>query len=244
MYCEKFGDENNSAIVFLHGANFVHAFGKQYSLSDRYYLVVPHLMGYGKETERIFDAEEQTRELAEFIAGFGRKVTLVGFSLGAQLAVKLVAERPELFNAAVFVSPWLTKYEPLFSKALQENEKQFKMFKNKGICRFIGLVNGLPKEQRREFVEQIQNLKIETVRNAIDNKITFETLKGFENVSIPMIALAGGKEPKEVAEGLNKLAELNPNCNSMIWEKAAHNIPPVFYKKFNELLCELIEKNK
>ena len=32
MKLEEYGKENNSIIVMLHGANFVHCYGRQYSL--------------------------------------------------------------------------------------------------------------------------------------------------------------------------------------------------------------------
>ena len=55
MYVEEYGKENRSVIVMLHGANFVHCFGRQYSLAEKYHIVVPHIMGFGNETDRVFD---------------------------------------------------------------------------------------------------------------------------------------------------------------------------------------------
>ena len=105
----EFGKENESIIVMLHGANFVHSFGRQYSLADRFHIIVPHIMGFGEEAERVFDAEVCTNEIADFIAGFNRKVLLVGFSLGAQLAYKLISEHSELFYSAVIISQCLNR---------------------------------------------------------------------------------------------------------------------------------------
>ncbi len=236
MHLEEYGKENEQIIVMLHGANFVHSFGRQYVLAENYHLIIPHLMGYGNETDKIFDTEAQVRELATYIASLGQKVLLVGFSLGAQVAFKLVTEHEELFTAAILVSPWLDKNEAMLQYAMKQNEKQFHSFKKRWFCNLVGMMNGLPKEQRKEFVEQMQNLKIETVHNAVDNGITLESVKGFENVKIPVYALAGEKEQKEVTESVKELAKCNPNCRYEIWSKAAHNIPPVHYKRFNELI--------
>lgn len=87
MRIEEYGKENDKIIVMLHGAYFVHSFGRQYVLANRYHIIVPHIMGFGEEADRTFDAEACTKELAEFIRTLGKKVTLVGFSLGAQLAL-------------------------------------------------------------------------------------------------------------------------------------------------------------
>ncbi len=238
MYVEEYGKDNKSVIVMLHGANFVHCFGRQYSLAEKYHVVVPHIMGFGNEAERAFDAEICIQELAAYIRSFENKVLLTGFSLGAQLAFKLISEHPELFYAAIIVSPWLNKEEPELSEVLRMNEKQFYSLKKKWLCNIIGMMNGLPLVQRKEFVRQMQQVKIETITNSVDNGITFDSVPGFENVDFPVIALAGGKEQQSVLDSVKRMAETNNNCRYEIWEKAAHNIPPVFSTRFNKLITE------
>lgn len=242
MYCDEYGKENEIIIVMLHGANFVHSFGKQYPLSDRYHLIVPHLMGYGNEADKIFSTDKQIDELAGYISSLGKRVALVGFSLGAQVGYKLVSEHSELFTCAILVSPWLCKEKAMLDTVMKANEKQFASFKKKWLCSFIGMMNGLPKEQRAEFVEQMQKVSIETVRNSVDNGITLESVSGFENVNIPVMALAGGKEQDAVKDSVKQMSRMNKHCSYEIWDKAAHNIPPVFAKQFNELICKMAEQ--
>ena len=97
------------------------------------------------------------------------------------------------------------------------------------------MMNGLPSAQRKEFVRQMQEVKVETIRNAADNGITFDSVPGFENVDFPVIALAGAKEQQSVRNSVKEMAERNQCCRYEIWEKAAHNIPPVFSRRFNKI---------
>lgn len=240
MYCDEYGKENEKIIVMLHGANFVHSFGKQYPLADRYHIIVPHLMGFGKEADKTFTVDAQITELVELISSLGKKVALVGFSLGAQVGYKLVAGHQELFTCAILVSPWLCKDKDTVDKVMKANEKQFASFKKKWLCSFIGMMNGLPKEQRKEFVEQMQRVSIETIRNSVDNGITLESVSGFDTVTIPVVALAGGKEQSIVKDSVEKMSRMNEHCSYEIWDKAAHNIPPLFAKQFNELICKTV----
>ena len=241
MKIEEYGRGNEKTIVMLHGAHFVHSFGRQYSLSKEYHIIVPHIMGFGDNTDRIFQTDECIEELADYIKTLNKKVMFVGFSLGAQLAFRLVSKYEELFEAAILVSPWLIKEEPLLSKIAELNVKQLKQLKNKFICGFIGLMNGLPPKQRKEFVLQMQNVKEETVHNIVYNGITIESVPEFANVTIPVVALAGEKEQKEVHDSIRKMSELNANCRCEIWDRAGHNIPPLFAKRFNELICSMVE---
>lgn len=240
MKVEEYGNIKTRTIVMLHGAYFVHSFGRQYSLSKKYHIVVPHIMGFGDNTDKIFTTDECISELAEYIKSLNKKVVLVGFSLGAQLAFKLVSEHEELFESAIIVSPWLIKEETSLSEAAQINQKQLKQLKNKFVGRFIALMNGLPPKACKEFVSQMQNVKNETIHNVVYNGITIDSVPRFAEIKIPVIALAGKKEQSEIRNSIRKMSEINENCRFEIWDKAGHNIPPLFAKRFNDLICSVV----
>ncbi len=240
MKVEEYGRENKKTIVMLHGAHFVHSFARQYSLSKNYHIIVPYIMGFGDNADRVFLTDECIKELADYVKTLNKKVMLVGFSLGAQIAFKLVAEHEALFECAIIVSPWLMKEEPMISKIMEMNKKQLKQLKNKFVCSYTGLFNGLPPKRCKEFILQMQNVKEETVHNMVDNGITIDSVPQFVNVSIPIVALAGEKEQREVRDSVKKMAEINENCKCEIWDKAGHNIPSFFAKKFNALIRSML----
>ncbi len=240
MYADEYGKQNEQIIVMLHGAFIVHTFGRQYALAEKYHLIVPHIMGYGNHTDQTFRTESAVAELVQYIAVFGKPVTLIGFSLGAQLAYELVCRRPDLFERAIIISPWLLKSEQEMPRILEQNENQFHSMQNKRKCRLIAFMAGLPKKQRAEFVNQMQNMSIDTVKNSVDNGIVLDDR--FRSVQIPIIALAGGKEYPAIIESVKRMAAENENCSCQIWPKAAHNVPPVFAKRFNALIHAVMQK--
>lgn len=228
-------------IVFLHGAFFVHSFGRQYPLAEKYHIAVPHIMGYGKDAARTFQTETAIRELADYIREQNRKVVLIGFSLGAQLAAELIVRHEELFRGAILISPWLKKTDAETEVALKQNLKQWKSMKNRLLCGLIGRMNGLPKEQRKEFLEQMQEVSEETVRNSVNTGIDLDGLGGFADLKIPVIALAGEKEGNGVKESVITLERMNERCRAEIRSKAGHNIPPLFHKRLNTLIEEFMK---
>jgi len=102
-------------------------------------------------------------------------------------------------------------------------------------------MNGLPAPQRKIFVKQMQKVKRETIRNVVNNGITIESVPKFAKVPFPIVALAGGKEQKEVTDSVKRMSEINSHCRYEIWERAAHNIPPVFAKRFNTLISDMVQ---
>lgn len=63
MYYDEYGSRELPTVILLHGAFFVDTYARQYSLQDRFHLVVPHIMGFGKAAGETFDTEEATRSL-------------------------------------------------------------------------------------------------------------------------------------------------------------------------------------
>lgn len=242
MIVEEYGAKNEKIVVMLHAANYVSTFEAQYELANDYHIVVPHLMGFGDNTEKSFQTDECIKQLADYIAGFGKKVYLVGFSLGAQLGFKLISEHQELFRAAILISPWLIKEEPFQSEIEAANIKQLKRLKNKLICNFIATMNGMHTEQRKIFVSQMQNVTESTMHNIVYNGITLESVPSFKDVLFPVAVLAGSKEYKEVQDSVIRMSELNVNCRYKIFDRAGHNIPIAFSKRLNAMIrrmCKL-----
>ena len=236
VYYIELGDRSAPTVIMLHGAFFVDAFGRQYPLSNQYHLVIPHIKGFGKAAKETFETGPALEELRELVSQYDEPVYLIGFSVGAQLAFKLVSENPELFRKAILVSPFLMKKDEISDRVTEENLKMLRSMKNRVFCRAIALMNGLPKQSRADFVESMQLVSEESVKNCVDNGISFDTVDSFSACNVPILALAGEKEQAEIKDSVKRMAELNPRCRYEIWDKAKHNIPPVFAKRLNETI--------
>lgn len=244
MYFIELGDRSAPTVIMLHGAFFVDAFGRQYPLSDQYHLVIPHIKGFGKAARETFETGPALAEIRELVSQYDDPVYLIGFSLGAQLAFKLVSENPELIRKAILISPFLMKKDENSDRVTEENLKMLRSMKNRFFCRAIGLMNGLPKQSRADFVESMQLVSEETVRNCVDNGISFDTVDSFSACNVPILALAGEKEQAEIKDSVKRMAEVNPRCRCEIWDKAKHNIPPVFAKRLNETILSFFSADR
>ena len=240
MYFEEYGKSENPTIIMLHGAFFTDTYGRQYALSNQYHLIIPHIKGFGKTANDTFVIDDVILELNDFIKSYA-PVYLVGFSLGAQLAFKLLAESPELFKKAIIVSPWLVNKDEITDDVMNGNLKMLSQLKNRILCRMIGISSGMPKQKITEMVDSMQNITEQTVRNCVDNKISFDTVNGFEECEVPVLALAGKSEPEDIQNSVKRMADLNKYCTCEIWAKAKHNIPTAFAKKFNQSIISFFD---
>ena len=109
MHIDTYGDPNNPSIMLLHGAMALDTFANQYEfLSKKFFVVVPHLPGAGEAVDMLYDPVTLQSKLIQLISDLQAKpITIMGHSIGGQLAVMLVANHPHLFNKAIFLSPWV-----------------------------------------------------------------------------------------------------------------------------------------
>lgn len=108
VYTEINADNGKDTILFIHGALST---GDDWDLvtphlSPDYHLLLPDLPGHGRSRDILpFSTQLSARLLADLIRekAHNGKAHIVGFSLGAIVAMQLVSKYPNLINA-VFVS--------------------------------------------------------------------------------------------------------------------------------------------
>ena len=109
---------DKSIMIFLHGGGVSSWMWQEQVeiLKNTYECFAPDLIGHGtRAKEQIFSMNESTREVISWIKenANGRQVILIGFSLGAQIAVDVLSREPDIVDIAVINSalvmplPWL-----------------------------------------------------------------------------------------------------------------------------------------
>ncbi|MGN0674869.1 MAG: alpha/beta fold hydrolase [Oscillospiraceae bacterium] len=243
MYYEKYGSDLNPIILCLHGTNYVHCFSKQCDyFSKNYCVIVPHLPGFGRNCDVTFSTELAVQQIAEFAASLGKKVTLMGFSLGAQLCLPLLCRYGDLFNGAVMISPWLIKDPAEVEKAMKQQSDNEKLSKNKLFIGINGLAMGLDKGERQENAEFCKNVSMNSILASIDNGILLSDYPEYNTIDKPMMAICGIKEPVDVRKSVRTLSMQNPHCSYDMWDGAAHNIPFKYASRLNKTVEEFVDK--
>lgn len=181
-------------------------------------------------------------QIAEFAESLGRKVTLMGFSLGAQLCLPLICGHEDFFNGAIMVSPWLIKSMQEVEKFMKQQSDNEKLSKNKLKIGLDSIAMGLDKNERQEHEEYCKNVSMNSILAAIDNGLQLDDYPSYDSVDMPLLALCGIKETLDIRKSVRDLARRNPNCEYDMWDGAAHNIPFKFASRFNKTVEEFMDK--
>lgn len=242
LHCDTYGDEKKSTILLLHGAGVVDTFRGQYPLAEQYHLVVPHLYGAGEAADRVYDTEALTDELLELVDSLGKEqIGLMGHSLGAQLAVMLVCRRPERFAFAVFLSAWVDPQPGMVKAYCAMAGAAARMLHIRPLVRLQGKYWHFSQEQTAYLVAYSQKITPDVYRSFFANTLDLRRLPAYASVRIPMLAVCGSGEIRDMKRSLKLLGE-NPCCKTLVLPKAGHDFPMRREQTLNELLMDFLEQ--
>ena len=243
IYYEKYGNELNPTVILLHDSESVYCFSKECDyLSKNYCAIVPHLPGFGRNPERMFSTELAIQQIVELASNYKKPVTLVGASLGAELAFHLICRHTELFNGCIMISPWLEKDISGIEKAISQLNDKEKTIKNKFLSGLNGLSMGLNKDELRDYNDFCKNVNINSLVAAIDNGISFEKYPEYKNLKIPMMALCGLSESMEIRKTVRMLSKENTNCSYDMWDGVSKMLPIKAAARLSKTVEEFIDK--
>lgn len=242
IYYEQYGDPNRPTIILLHGAMAVHTFAQQYNLLKEYHIVLPHLYGAGKSVEILYEPEKLSLEIVELIRALKKpNVGIIGHSIGAQLAVKLVSGNPELFSFAVFLSANISPNEKTIQMYCKFAPITVRLLRSNWIVKMQGKYWNYSKEQANDMAEYTKKITEENYKAFFTETLNIINLPHFYKVSLPMLAICGGRESKDIKESLRLLAE-NERCTVATISKGGHDFPMCNAEKLNPILIEFIQR--
>lgn len=242
MYFDEYGNRENHTIVFLHGAAATDTFCNQYCFQNKYHLVVPHLYGCGNEVNEIYEPEKTIKAVAEIIKSLGKdKVTLVGHSLGGELAVAMVSQYESFFDKAVFLSAWVCASNKSIKMYTKMAKYTCKMLKFGWLIRLQGKYWHYTKEQADFMAEYAKKITPQQYAAWFENRIFLDNLTNYKNVKIPMLAICGTKEVKEMKKSLSELGIRNSYCQTLLLDKVNHDFPLRQANKLNPILLNFID---
>ena len=242
MVFDAYGDSKNPTLVLLHGAAALDTFAHQYdALTQRFYVLVPHLPGAGEAAAEAYNPQETADALANWIASLGvGKVYLMGHSVGGQLAVKLVCEHEELFCRAVFLSAWLISSEKSVKNLSNLARLSYGAIKNASLLRMQAKYWGLTPEQAEKLVAYSQKIKKNTYVGFYANRILLKKLPGYPRVKIPMLAMCAKGETAEMKASLDALGKQNTNCLTVVFPQGSHDFVLRNYSLLNPMLMDFL----
>ena len=242
LYFDEYGNRGDPTLVLLHGAGALDTFCQQYYLAERYHLVVPHLPGAGQSAETAYEPEKAKQELFQLIEHLhAGPIGVIGHSLGAQIAIMLVCERPELFSFAVFLSAWVNPRPQTVKRYCRMAGMAAKLLRYKWLTRLQGRYWHYTKEQAERMAQDSTRITPQVYRSFFEHTLDLQKLASYPTARVPMVAICGSKEVRDMRRSLQLLGQ-NPHCQTIVLPGANHDFPMRRAEQFNPVLEEILAR--
>ncbi|MFS1518214.1 alpha/beta fold hydrolase [Bacillus sp. SCS-151] len=247
LHYQEYGDMNASLMVFLHGGGVSSwMWEKQIQYFSHYHCITIDLPEQGEsnytESFSIQLSAEKINDLIEKLAN-GKKVIVIGFSLGAQVTIQMLSMNPNLINYAVINSA-LVRPNSFVRKMIRPSIKlTFPLVKNKSFSKLQAKTLYVGKEYFETYYKESSEMKLDTLIRILEENMSFEIPNNFYKATGKILVSVGEKEKTIMKKSAADIVSNNTNCKGIIIPNVGHGISLWNPKFFNQMIEKWIQED-
>lgn len=151
-------------------------------------------------------------------------VTAVGFSIGGQVAMELASRHPHLVERLVVISSLSSRsVSPAVASALMRVTAP--LARNQRFARAQAKASFVPSDQFAQYWRGSQHVSAQSLAAIGRENFAYRAPADWGERSIPTLLIAGGREPRAVAQGMRLLQAARPEAEFELVADAGHNVP-------------------
>ena len=227
MHVETFGDPAGSPLLLLHGGGVAGWMWEplRTHLVEGVRAIVPDLPGHGRSSGDAYSSHASTvAALAEVLREVGRPVTVVGFSLGAQLTVQLASEFPELVRNVIVISAQAVPMR-MTRPTLALLGATASLARNERFARMQARQLFIPDELLADYVRTSAGISRETLLRSVEENLRFTPPAGWRTYPGAASNLVGAKEKSLMKRSAALLHDSLPHSTREVVDDCGHGIP-------------------
>lgn len=240
MQYKEYGDLHKPLILFIHGGGVGGwMWDKQVQYFSQYHCIVPELIDNEASNTSDFTIEDSAKKLLSLIVEKAKNklVIVVGFSLGAQIAIQMVSLKPQLINFAIITSALVTP-SPVIEICIRPLIKlTFPLIKNKSFAKLQAKTLYVDQEYFEQYYEDSSKMKVDTLIKILKENMSFAIPHDFSKAKCNILVTVGEKEKGNMKKSAIHLVNSNPNCQGVVLSNIGHGVSlanPEFFNRFVE----------
>ncbi|MFU0832005.1 MAG: Alpha/beta hydrolase [Oscillospiraceae bacterium] len=228
MKFKELGKPENPVVILLHGEGLSWWSTESAArlLMTKYRVIMPILDGHGEDAETEFDSIENSAEkLIHFVdrSCGGRIFALCGFSLGAQIAAQVLAERSDIAEYAVLESALV---QPGHSRAREIPKTLIRVFLHFMRLHWFSDLQAKMKSVPRELLEQyyrdVQKISMPSLIHILNSRRNFHIPVTLKDTRAKVLVLVGSRETIEMKFSCGLLKKAIPNSRMVVARGMRH----------------------
>lgn len=237
---QEHGNTDAPMIVFLHGGGVSSwMWDKQIEYFRHYHCVTIDLpeQGLSKHTEP-FSIESSALLINELITTIAKEksTTVVGFSLGAQVAIQMLSLDPIIADYAMINSA-LVRPNSLMKKMIKPSIKlSFPLINNKTFAKLQAKTLYIGEAYFETYYNESSQMKSDTLIRILEENMSFKLPDSFKHAKAKLLITVGQKEKAMMRESARDLVSAHPHSTGIVIPKAGHGISLQHPAFFNHML--------
>lgn len=227
-------------LVFVHGGGAGPWMwrAQEEHFGDRFTVHTPTLPGHRGEKR---DAYRSHAHAAAVVAeelgldGLPGTVTVVGFSVGGQIAIELAAAYPGVVTGTVVASALLSPWRGARALATVSSAAA-PLARIRWFARWQARDLGIGAEDFEDYFAVSRSMTARSMRRLLYANFSFAVPPEFLRSRRPALLVAGSRERRPVLAGMERLRALRPGCELELIGGAGHDAPLSHPASFNRVL--------
>jgi pimeloyl-ACP methyl ester carboxylesterase len=228
MHIARFGTNGSDAVLLLHGggvAGWMWTSLRQ-RLESAHLVLVPDLPGHGKSVDEPYRSHAATVDALATVLSRSAEgpVTVIGFSLGAQLAMQLASEHPHLVSRAMVVSAQARPI-PFMRLTLKALALSAPLARRRWFAGLQARELFIPPELMEDYIKTSAGITRPTLLAAVEENMRFEVPTGWPTFRGSALVMAGRKERAVMRDSAAAIQAGLPHSTLEIVNGCGHGIP-------------------
>lgn len=235
-------DGTDPTLVFLHGGGvgpWMWVEQKAYFARD-FTVLTPTLPGHHPRGRTTFSTHAQAAEAVAAEIGLpdrNRPVTIIGISLGGQIALQLAASYPGHVERLVVVSSLLSPWRGAAALGLLAAGSA-PLSRSRRFAAAQAAQLGIPGNMFENYYALSRSMSAQTLRYLIQANFSFSVPPEVLESPRPVLLMAGDKEKAGLVRGMEHYSAAFRNCTFQVHPGVGHSMPLAQPARFNAALHE------
>lgn len=211
----EFGTQNQESVILLHGGGLSWWNYREIALllEKRFHVILPILDGHAGSDAPFVSIEENAAEVIRHIdAHFGGKVlALGGLSLGGQIVVEMLTQRPDICKFALVESASV-KPMPLTHVLIRPTfGMSYGLIRQKWFAKMQAVYLGIPKELFDEYYRDTCGITKENMIAFLESSCAYSIKPALNHTQANVHIVYGSREQPSIQKSGKLLHKMIPN---------------------------------
>ena len=226
MQYVEYGAHNSQTVILLHGGGLSWWNYREVAqhLADKYHVVLPILDGHADSDAPFTSIEDNAaRIIAHIDEHFGRKVlALGGLSLGGQIAVEMLTQRPDICRFALLESTLVKPSKLTHALIMPTFGMSYGLIKQKWFAKLQATYLGIPRKLFDDYYRDTCAISKADMIAILQSNSSYSIKPALRDTQAKVHIVFGSKEQASICTSGKLLNHIIPNSTLEVLPEYRH----------------------